>query len=122
MTDQSQTRWARGPVGRVAIRHRYLPDAEITNTFLSEGLAATGLRVLMPPSCGHTGLGWGGGRRGGGLAGWPERGGLHAPDISPPPPEIAPGLSQCHPPPAVQLAAFLAWTPLELGCRLKKYP
>lgn len=67
MTDQSQTRWARGPVGRVAIRHRYLPDAEITNTFLSEGLAATGLRVLMPPSCGHTGLGggqerWGSGR------------------------------------------------------------
>lgn len=33
--------------------------AEITNTFLSEGLAATGLRTLMPPSCGHTGRGLG---------------------------------------------------------------
>lgn len=35
------------------------PAAEITNTFLSEGLAATGLRVLMPYSCGHNGGGWG---------------------------------------------------------------
>lgn len=35
------------------------PAAEITNTFLSEGLAATGLRALMPPSCGHTGRGVG---------------------------------------------------------------
>lgn len=33
------------------------PAAEITNTFLSEGLAATGLWALMPPSCGHTGPG-----------------------------------------------------------------
>lgn len=38
------------------------PAAKITNTFLSEGLAATGLRALMPPSCGHT---WGGGVEGG---------------------------------------------------------
>jgi hypothetical protein len=30
------------------------PAAEITNTFLSEGLTATSLWVLMPPSCGHT--------------------------------------------------------------------
>lgn len=33
------------------------PAAKITNTFLSEGLAATGLWALMPPSCGHTGWG-----------------------------------------------------------------
>lgn len=35
------------------------PAAEITNTFLSEGLAATGLRALMPYSCGRTGVGVG---------------------------------------------------------------
>lgn len=35
------------------------PAAEITNTFLSEGLAATGLWALMPPSCGHNGWGLG---------------------------------------------------------------
>lgn len=50
------------PRGRRAIRHRYLPCRQITNTFLSEGLAATGLRALMPPSCGHTAWGWGWGR------------------------------------------------------------
>ena len=42
------------PRGRRAIRHRYLPGRQITNTFLSEGLAATGLWALMPPSCGHS--------------------------------------------------------------------
>lgn len=30
------------------------PAAKITNTFFSEGPAATGLRALMPPSCGHS--------------------------------------------------------------------
>lgn len=42
------------------------PAAKITNTFLSEGLAAIGLRALMLPSCGHTGrgLGWGKVQRG----------------------------------------------------------
>ena len=61
------------PRGRRAIRHRYLPCRQITNTFLSEGLAATGLRALMPPSCGHTAWGWGRGSAGaaGGL--WQER-------------------------------------------------
>lgn len=33
------------------------PTAKITNTFFSEGPAATGLRALMPPSCGHSGPG-----------------------------------------------------------------
>lgn len=33
------------------------PAAKITNTFFSEGPAATGLRALMPPSCGHSGPG-----------------------------------------------------------------
>lgn len=33
------------------------PAAKITNTFFSEGPAATGLRALMPPSCGHAGPG-----------------------------------------------------------------
>ena len=47
------------PRGRRAIRHRYLPGRQITNTFLSEGLAATGLWALMPPSCGHSAWGWG---------------------------------------------------------------
>lgn len=60
MTGQSQTRWAGGPHGAGGPFVTVIClAAEITNTFLSEGLAATGLRTLMPPSCGHTGRGLG---------------------------------------------------------------
>lgn len=73
------------PRGRRAIRHRYLPRRQITNTFLSEGLAATGLRALMPPSCGHSAWGWGWGGGGGvdgfGGSGWPAAGETGTPAV-----------------------------------------
>lgn len=47
-----------GPLGAVEPFVTVIcPAAKITNTFFSEGPAATGLRALMPPSCGHSGLG-----------------------------------------------------------------
>lgn len=60
------------------------PAAEITNTFLSEGLAATGPRALMPPSCGHMGRGGGLGEGAGASTPRPE-GGVPAAAPSAPP-------------------------------------
>lgn len=76
--------------------------AKITNTFLSEGLAATGLQALMPPSCGHTGWGLGVGEgmeRGcGGLAsGWPDGGVPAAPNT----PSMCSGGRACAKPPII---------------------